>query len=68
MRTVVGSTGCLAADLLFGVEMGGKAVAQLPQYPLQRNRVILRPLCPSDRMLDQLGLASEHVIPEYHRR
>src|SRR6266852_8059843 len=31
MRTVVGSTGYLAADLLFRAERGGKAVAQWPQ-------------------------------------
>jgi putative ABC transport system substrate-binding protein len=31
MRTVVGSRGCLAADLLFRAELGGKAVAPLPQ-------------------------------------
>src|SRR5438034_2018367 len=32
------------------------------------SKFILRPLCPSDRMLDQLGMAAEQVIPEYHRR
>ena len=32
------------------------------------SKFILRPLCPSDRMLDQLGIAAEQVIPEYHRR
>ena len=32
------------------------------------SKFILRPLCPPERMLDQLALAAEHVIPEYHRR
>jgi Transposase len=32
------------------------------------SRFILRPLCPPDRMLAQLALAAEHVIPEYHRQ
>ena len=32
------------------------------------SKFILRPLCPPDRMLAQLALAAEHVIPEYHRR
>ena len=32
------------------------------------SKFILRPLCPSDRMLDQLGLVAEHVCPEFHRR
>ena len=32
------------------------------------SKFILRPLCPPERMLDQLALAAEQVIPEYHRR
>jgi probable F420-dependent oxidoreductase len=32
------------------------------------SKFILRPLCPPERMLEQLALAAEHVIPEYHRR
>jgi hypothetical protein len=32
------------------------------------SKFILRPLCAPERMLEQLALASEHVIPEYHRR
>jgi len=32
------------------------------------SKFILRPLCPPERMLDQLALAAEHVIPDYHRR
>jgi probable F420-dependent oxidoreductase len=32
------------------------------------SKFILRPLCPPPRMLEQLALAAEQVIPEYHRR
>jgi probable F420-dependent oxidoreductase len=32
------------------------------------SKFILRPLCPSDRMLEQLAIVAEHVAPEYHRR
>jgi probable F420-dependent oxidoreductase len=32
------------------------------------SKFILRPLCPSDGMLDQLALVADQVIPEYHRR
>ena len=32
------------------------------------SKFILRPLCPPERMLEQLALAAEQVIPEYHRR
>ena len=32
------------------------------------SKFILRPLCPPDRMLDQLALAADRVIPDYHRR
>jgi probable F420-dependent oxidoreductase len=32
------------------------------------SKFILRPLCPSDRMLDQLALVAERVAPEYHSR
>ena len=32
------------------------------------SKFILRPLCPPSLMLEQLAFASEHVIPEYHRR
>jgi len=32
------------------------------------SKFILRPLCAPERMLEQLAFASEHVIPEYHRR
>jgi alkanesulfonate monooxygenase SsuD/methylene tetrahydromethanopterin reductase-like flavin-dependent oxidoreductase (luciferase family) len=32
------------------------------------SKFILRPLCPPDRMLEQLAHVGEHVCPEYHRR
>ena len=32
------------------------------------SKFILRPLCPSERMLDQLAQLAEEVVPEYHRR
>jgi len=32
------------------------------------SKFILRPLCPPDRMLDQLACMAERVCPEYHRR
>ena len=32
------------------------------------SKFILRPLCPSERMLEQLAVIAEHVAPEYHRR
>jgi len=32
------------------------------------SKFILRPLCPPDRMLDQLAGMAERVCPEYHRR
>ena len=32
------------------------------------SKFILRPLCPPECMLDQLAVAAEQVIPEYHRR
>jgi len=32
------------------------------------SKFILRPLCPPPRMLEQLALVAEQVIPEYHRR
>ena len=32
------------------------------------SKFILRPLCPPDRMLDQLARMAERVCPEYHRR
>ncbi|HTI55043.1 MAG TPA: TIGR03619 family F420-dependent LLM class oxidoreductase [Verrucomicrobiae bacterium] len=32
------------------------------------SKFILRPLCPPDRMLEQLALVGEQVCPEFHRR
>jgi probable F420-dependent oxidoreductase len=32
------------------------------------SKFILRPLCPPDRMLDQLARMAERVCPEFHRR
>jgi probable F420-dependent oxidoreductase len=32
------------------------------------SKFILRPLCPFDRMLEQLALLAQQVVPEYHRR
>jgi probable F420-dependent oxidoreductase len=32
------------------------------------SKFILRPLCPPERMLEQLAVVAERVAPEYHRR
>jgi alkanesulfonate monooxygenase SsuD/methylene tetrahydromethanopterin reductase-like flavin-dependent oxidoreductase (luciferase family) len=32
------------------------------------SKFILRPLCPPDRMLEQLAIVAEQVAPEFHRR
>ncbi len=32
------------------------------------SKFILRPLCPSDRMLEQLAIVADQVVPEYHGR
>ena len=32
------------------------------------SKFILRPLCPPERMLEQLALVAQQVIPDYHRR
>ncbi|HET7876667.1 MAG TPA: LLM class flavin-dependent oxidoreductase [Methylomirabilota bacterium] len=32
------------------------------------SKFILRPLCPPERMLDQLAVVAEQVVPEFHRR
>ena len=32
------------------------------------SKFILRPLCPSDRMLEQLAIVADRVVPEYHGR
>jgi probable F420-dependent oxidoreductase len=53
--TAFGPVGCLLEKVEEYVKVGA-------------SKFILRPLCPSDRMLEQLGLVGEHVCPEYHRR
>jgi probable F420-dependent oxidoreductase len=32
------------------------------------SKFILRPLCPPERMLEQLAVVAEQVVPEYHKR
>ena len=32
------------------------------------SKFIVRPMCPPDRMLDQLGQLASDVIPDLHRR
>jgi len=32
------------------------------------SKFILRPLCPPERMLEQLAIVAEQVAPEYHGR
>ena len=32
------------------------------------SKFILRPLCPSERMLEQLDQLAADVVPEFHRR
>jgi len=32
------------------------------------SKFILRPLCPPTRMLEQLAIVAERVVPEYHGR
>ena len=32
------------------------------------SKFILRPLCPPARMLDQLAIVAETIVPEYHAR
>jgi hypothetical protein len=44
-------------------------IAKVEEYvKAGASKFILRPLCPSERMLEQLALIAEHVAPEYHRR
>ena len=44
-------------------------VAKIEEYVKGgASKFILRPLCPPDRMLEQLAIIAEHVAPEYHRR
>ena len=53
--TAFGPTDVLVAKIEEYVKGGG-------------SKFILRPLCPSDRMLDQLAIVAERVAPEYHSR
>jgi probable F420-dependent oxidoreductase len=47
----------------------GRVLEKVEEYvKAGASKFILRPLCPSERMLDQLGRVAEHVCPEYHRR
>src|SRR5690242_12499355 len=47
----------------------GRLLEKVEQYvKTGASKFILRPLCPSERMLDQLAAVAEHVCPEYHRR
>lgn len=47
----------------------GRLLEKVEEYvKAGASKFILRPLCPADRMLDQLGFVAEHVCPEYHRR
>ena len=44
-------------------------VAKIEQYvKAGASKFILRPLCPPDRMLEQLAQIAEHVVPIYHSR
>jgi probable F420-dependent oxidoreductase len=47
----------------------GRLLEKVEEYvKAGASKFILRPLCPPDRMLEQLALVAEHVCPEYHRR
>jgi probable F420-dependent oxidoreductase len=47
----------------------GRLLEKVEEYvKAGASKFILRPLCPPDRMLEQLALAAEHVCPEYHHR
>ena len=44
-------------------------VAKIEQYvKAGASKFILRPLCPPARMLEQLAVVAERVVPEYHSR
>jgi probable F420-dependent oxidoreductase len=53
--TAFGPVDALAAKIEEYVKGGG-------------SKFILRPLCPPDRMLEQLAIVAERVAPEYHTR
>jgi probable F420-dependent oxidoreductase len=47
----------------------GRLLEKVEEYvKAGASKFILRPLCPPDRMLEQLASVAEHVCPEYHRR
>jgi probable F420-dependent oxidoreductase len=47
----------------------GRLIEKVEEYvKAGASKFILRPLCPPDRMLDQLALVAEQVCPEFHRR
>jgi len=47
----------------------GRLLEKVEEYvKAGASKFILRPLCPPDRMLEQLALVAEHVCPEYHHR
>jgi probable F420-dependent oxidoreductase len=47
----------------------GRLLEKVEEYVKRgASKFILRPLCPPDRMLEQLASVAEHVCPEYHRR
>jgi probable F420-dependent oxidoreductase len=47
----------------------GRLLEKVEEYvKAGASKFILRPLCPPDRMLEQLTSVAEHVCPEYHRR
>jgi len=44
-------------------------IAKIEEYvKAGASKFILRPLCPPARMLEQLAMVAEHVVPEYHQR
>jgi alkanesulfonate monooxygenase SsuD/methylene tetrahydromethanopterin reductase-like flavin-dependent oxidoreductase (luciferase family) len=47
----------------------GVVIAKIEEYVKGGgSKFILRPLCPADRMLDQLAVLAEQVVPDYHSR
>ena len=49
--------------------MAGDGQVTLEEYVAGgASKFILRPMCPPDRMLDQLGHLAADVVPAFHRR
>jgi hypothetical protein len=47
----------------------GRLIEKVEEYvKAGASKFILRPLCPPDRMLEQLALVAERVCPEFHHR